>query len=116
MPVFERDQGMVHLDQTRVGASYRGGPMTAIELDDLTVSEIMRRWPATMRLFIDRRLLCVGCPIAPFHALTDVAREHSVDHDDLCAAVLMIANGGDATIDPASTRRRSARAHADRTL
>ena len=66
--------------------------MKPIELADLTVSEIMRRWPAAMRLFIDRRLLCVGCPIAPFHTLTDVAREHGVDYDDLLEAVLVIAN------------------------
>ena len=90
--------------------------MTVSELDDLTVSEIMRRWPATMRLFIDRRLLCVGCPIAPFHTLTDVAREHGVDHDELCSAVLAVAAGDEPTAGPASTHRRSTRAHADRTL
>ncbi len=90
--------------------------MTAIELNDLTVSEIMQRWPATMRLFIDRRLLCVGCPIAPFHTLTDVAREHGADLDELCEAVLAIANGSAATIGPASAHRRSARVHAGRTL
>jgi len=66
--------------------------MTAIGLEDLTVSEIMRRWPATMRLFIDRRLLCVGCPIAPFHVLTDVAREHGTDYDNLVAAVSAVTN------------------------
>ena len=90
--------------------------MTASDLDDLTVSEIMRRWPATMRLFIDRRLLCVGCPIAPFHTLTDVAREHGVDHDELCEAVQAVASGQDATTGPASAHRRSGRVHAGRTL
>ena len=88
--------------------------MKPIELADLTVSEIMRRWPAAMRLFIDRRLLCVGCPIAPFHTLTDVARAHGVDYDDLLEAVLTIANAEQATIAQASARPRSGRAHADR--
>jgi len=64
--------------------------MTTIDLEDLTVSEIMRRWPATMRLFIDEHLLCVGCPIAPFHTLTEVAREHGVDYDNLVAMVLAV--------------------------
>ncbi|MBL8597328.1 MAG: DUF1858 domain-containing protein [Devosia sp.] len=90
--------------------------MNAAELDELTVSEIMRRWPATMRLFIDRRLLCVGCPIAPFHTLTDVAREHGITHDSLLEGVLAIANAGEATAAPVSVRPRSARAHADRRL
>jgi hybrid cluster-associated redox disulfide protein len=88
--------------------------MRAEELEDLSVSEIMKRWPATMRLFIDRRLLCVGCPIAPFHVLTDVSKEHGVDHDDLVVAVLEIANAGEARGVPASTRLRSARAHEGR--
>ena len=90
--------------------------MTTIDLEDLTVSEIMRRWPATVRLFIDQHLLCVGCPIAPFHTLTDVASEHGVDYDDLVAAVLDIASAEKATTVRASTRRRSGRARAGRTL
>ena len=84
-------------------------------LDELTVSEIMRRWPATMRLFIDRRLLCVGCPIAPFHTLTDVAREHHVDEDGLVEIVLAVVQEGAATGGLASVPRRSGRARADRT-
>ena len=89
--------------------------MNATELDELTVSEIMRRWPATMRLFIDRRLLCVGCPIAPFHTLTDVAREHGITHESLIEGVLAIAKG-EVTAVPVSGRRRSTQAHADRRL
>jgi hybrid cluster-associated redox disulfide protein len=89
--------------------------MDADELGELTVSEIMRRWPATMRLFIDRRLLCVGCPIAPFHTLTDVAREHHVDEDALVEMVLAVAQEGAATAVPASVPRRSAPIRADRT-
>ena len=88
--------------------------MQTIELEELTVSEIMRRWPATMRLFIDRHLLCVGCPIAPFHILTDVAREHGVEYTDLLEAVLAVANAEEVTAAPASGRPRSARAHVDR--
>ena len=68
--------------------------LTEAELEAMTVSEIMTRWPATMRLFIDRRLLCVGCPIAPFHLLCDVAAEHRVDERDLVAAVRDLVGSG----------------------
>jgi hybrid cluster-associated redox disulfide protein len=88
--------------------------MNTTKLDELTVSEIMRHWPATMRLFIDRRLLCVGCPIAPFHTLTDVAREHGITYESLIEGVLAIANAGGAITVPVSGRRRSAQARADR--
>jgi hybrid cluster-associated redox disulfide protein len=85
-------------------SSERERMMIASEIEDLTVSEIMTRWPATMRLFIDRRLLCVGCPIAPFHLLSDVAIEHGVDLADLVAAVLAIAEMEPRAV-PASVRR-----------
>lgn len=77
--------------------------MPSSDLDDLAVSEIMARWPATMRLFIDRHLLCVGCPIAPFHTLTDVAREHDVAYDELFAAIAVEAAA--PTAAPARVRR-----------
>jgi hybrid cluster-associated redox disulfide protein len=81
--------------------------MEPSEIEDLTVSEILARWPGVLRLFIDRHLLCVGCPIAPFHTLEDVAFEHDVLQDELVAAILAIAS---ATAAPASARHRSARA------
>lgn len=48
-------------------------------LDDLSVKEIMDRWPETASAFIARRMHCVGCPIGPFHTLTDAAGEHRLD-------------------------------------
>jgi len=61
-------------------------------LDHTTlVDDIMRRWPATIRVFIDHRMHCVGCPIACFHTVDDACREHGVDRvrflDDLRAVV-----------------------------
>jgi hybrid cluster-associated redox disulfide protein len=55
------------------------------------VDEIMRRWPATIRVFLDYKMHCVGCPIACFHTVDDACREHSVDRTlflaDLTAVV-----------------------------
>ena len=47
--------------------------------DDMTVDEVTRRWPATIRVFLRHGMLCVGCPIAAFHTISDAAREHGVD-------------------------------------
>jgi hybrid cluster-associated redox disulfide protein len=47
--------------------------------DDMTMDEIMRRWPLTIRVVIRSGLLCVGCPIASFHTVADAAREHGLD-------------------------------------
>lgn len=56
--------------------------------DDL-VDDVMREAPQTIRVFLEFRMACVGCPIACFHTVDDAAREHGVDRnafmDALCA-------------------------------
>jgi hybrid cluster-associated redox disulfide protein len=54
---------------------------------DLPVAEIMRRWPCTIRVFLDLRLRCVGCPIACFHTLIDACEEHRVDSGSVLMAM-----------------------------
>jgi hybrid cluster-associated redox disulfide protein len=56
-------------------------------LEDLSVKEIMDRWPETASAFISRRMHCVGCPIGPFHTLADAAAEHRLDEAALEAEV-----------------------------
>lgn len=48
---------------------------------DMVVDEIMRKWPATVAVVLRYRMLCVGCPIGPFHTVAEVCREHQVDED-----------------------------------
>ena len=48
------------------------------EFSDLCVSEIMARWPATIGVFIDYDMHCIGCPIGVFHTLIDAAAEHAI--------------------------------------
>jgi hybrid cluster-associated redox disulfide protein len=45
----------------------------------MTVDEIMGRRPTTIRVFMDFRMACVGCPIAGFHTVADACREHVVE-------------------------------------
>ena len=52
----------------------------AIEFDD-PVDEVMRGAPETIRVFLEFRMGCVGCPIACFHTVDDACREHGVDRD-----------------------------------
>lgn len=47
-------------------------------LDDMPVDTIMDRWPETIRVFIDHRMACVGCPVGSFHTLTDAAYEYQL--------------------------------------
>jgi len=61
--------------------------MTAVMSIESTqlVDDVMRRWPATIRVFMNHRMRCVGCPIACFHTVDDACREHGAD----CAKFLM---------------------------
>jgi hybrid cluster-associated redox disulfide protein len=78
-------------------------------LDTMTLDAIMTRWPATVRVFLDWRLHCVGCPIADFHRLADSAVEHGYALDALKHAVQQaIEDGGVSSIGPPAHRRRSA--------
>ena len=49
-----------------------------IDFDDI-VGEVMTARPATIRVFLDFRMGCVGCPIASFHSVDDACKEHGVD-------------------------------------
>ena len=54
---------------------------------EMTVDEVMRRWPATIRVFLDFRMNCVGCPIAGFHTVEDACREHGAVPGDFLSAL-----------------------------
>lgn len=54
---------------------------------DSSVNEVMSGWPATIRVFLDFRMGCVGCPIARFHTVDDACYEHGIDRDALMNAL-----------------------------
>ena len=47
-------------------------------LGDLPVDTIMERWPDTIRVFLDHRMSCVGCPVGGLHTLSDAAHEYEL--------------------------------------
>lgn len=55
---------------------------------DMPVDEIMRRWPATIRVMIRNRMMCIGCPIGIFHTVADAAAAHAIDEASLTAELL----------------------------
>jgi len=52
---------------------------------DMPVDDIMRRWPATIRLFLQRGMLCIGCPIGVFHTVMDACNAHSINPETFAA-------------------------------
>jgi len=58
---------------------------------DVTVDQVMSRWPATMRVFLDFKMGRVGCPIAAFHSVEDASHEHKIDPAAFLAALQAVA-------------------------
>lgn len=54
---------------------------------DTVVDDLMRSFPATVRVFLDFGMRCVGCPIAPFHTVADACREHEAELAAFLAAL-----------------------------
>ncbi|MFW8637323.1 DUF1858 domain-containing protein [Cribrihabitans pelagius] len=50
---------------------------------DLPLSDLFHHWPASAGAFIRRRMLCPGCPIAPFHTLIGACAEYGLEEDAL---------------------------------
>ena len=46
---------------------------------DYLADDVMRQWPATIAIFLEFKMKCVGCPIGRFHTIADACREHNVD-------------------------------------
>jgi len=61
-----------------------------IEPDDL-VDEVMRSHPTTIRVFLDFKMGCVGCPIACFHTVDDACGEHGIDRRAFLQALRNVA-------------------------
>jgi hybrid cluster-associated redox disulfide protein len=63
----------------------------AVPTVETAVDEVMRRWPSTIRVFLDFRMRCVGCPIAAFHSIDEACEEHDVDASAFLMKILETA-------------------------
>jgi hybrid cluster-associated redox disulfide protein len=71
---------------------------------DMTVDQIMRNVPATIRVFLDFHMRCVGCPIGPYHTVKDACREHGVDQARFMRSLLRSALTAGEGVNPRASR------------
>ena len=62
--------------------------MTASELLDMPVSDVLAAIPAAARVFLDHGMRCPGCPFAPFETLAEAAAIYGVDAVTLAVDVI----------------------------
>lgn len=63
---------------------------------NMTVDEIMRRWPATIRVMLRHKMLCIGCPIGIFHTVSDACEAHRLDEEAFSRALIEAMRGDPA--------------------
>lgn len=76
------------------------------DIEDMSLDEIMRRWPQTLPVFVQWRLHCIGCPIADFHRLRHAADEHGYGLAELRTAVELAIEESLIAVAPPRSRRR----------
>ncbi|MGB3502869.1 MAG: DUF1858 domain-containing protein [Mesorhizobium sp.] len=81
----------------------------SIAIDEaMTVDEIMRRWPETIRVFIRHRMLCIGCPIGVFHTVKDACDAHDLDRQAFAVELLAAMTTDELAVGPSSFDRADA--------
>lgn len=55
--------------------------MTVPDIDnpDMPLQVLFKGWPAAAAVFPAHRMICFGCPIAPFHTVIDACQEYRRD-------------------------------------
>lgn len=56
---------------------------TSLPTSDMTVEEILESWPETVPVFQELNTACIGCVMAPFDSMVDVARIYEFELSDL---------------------------------
>lgn len=47
-------------------------------LTELTVTELLARWPQAIPVFLRHQMACVGCTMSPFETLADVTAVYGI--------------------------------------
>lgn len=50
---------------------------------EMTIGEVVQKYPQTIRVFLSHGLMCVGCAAARFENIEQGARAHGIDVDAL---------------------------------
>jgi hybrid cluster-associated redox disulfide protein len=45
----------------------------------LTVAEVLERWPATAAVFVRRCMACLGCAMAPFDTVAEAVAVYGIE-------------------------------------
>lgn len=59
----------------------------SLPTSNMTVAEILEKWPGTVSVFQAYKTACVGCTMAEFDTMVDVARSYELELTELMTAL-----------------------------
>jgi len=54
----------------------------SVLIADMTVEDVLTRWPETADVFGRHNMACVGCPVAPFYTVSEAAVVYKLSCDE----------------------------------
>ncbi len=82
--------------------------MKDVSLAELTVAELLQRWPQAIPVFLRRHMACVGCTMAPFETLADVTAVYGMHLPHFLNELQQVSQTGETTTAILPTERTSA--------
>ena len=64
-----------------------------IDVDAMSVAELMDRWPSVVPVFLAHRMACVGCILSSFDRLDDVCRIYGLHSTSFAEEMLRAIEG-----------------------
>ncbi|HYH20074.1 MAG TPA: DUF1858 domain-containing protein [Azospirillum sp.] len=65
----------------------------ALPAADDMIAAVLERWPATVAVFLHRRMACAGCTMAPFMTVDEAADSYGIPLADLLVELRAAAQG-----------------------
>lgn len=70
------------------------------------VADVLAKWPQTIPVFTGHQMACVGCPIAPFETLAEVAAIYRLDLRDFLRELNHVVEDTAQSVSVASALRQ----------
>lgn len=53
-----------------------------VAIAEMTIEDVLARWPETADVFNRHNMACVGCPVAPFYTVAEAAVVYKLPAED----------------------------------
>ena len=63
---------------------------------NITVADMLSRWPQASPVFLRHRLACVGCSLSRFEQIADVANAYRLNLDNFLQELYQAIEGGNS--------------------